>query len=73
MARKTSVILYRPDGGTVRQYEDVTDVETREHGTHVQFTKRSENVADKTATVTTITSNLKFMIVEEVTGSAGLI
>ena len=75
---KNTIILYRPDGDAAPEvYTDVEVVlQTNEQ---IVFKKRTENITNKTTvinktvTVTTYTSNLKYLISEEVTGSAKLL
>jgi hypothetical protein len=69
MAKTTAVTLYRPDGGTTLYVNDV-DVTSYSKDT-IEFDKRVEN-GDQ-VTVTTYTSNLRYVIVESVTGSKDLL
>lgn len=66
MAKLITVTLYRPDGGTVREYNDVEV--THYDKNLITFSKRVEDVGEDTATVTDYTSNLPYVITERVTG-----
>jgi hypothetical protein len=70
MGKWTRVSLYRPDGGTVQEFDDVEV--THYDKNIVEFTRRTEN-ADGTVTVTDRTSNLPYIITESVTGSKDLL
>ena len=64
-----AVRLYRPDGGVSIEVEDVEII----HWTKdtIEFRKRVEG--DKAVTIKDYTSNLKYLIVEETTGSKELL
>jgi len=69
MAKRTAVYLYRPDGGTVREFEDVEVTSYTKD--IVEFTKREEKGVE--VTVKDFTSNLPYIIVEVVTGPKDLL
>jgi len=68
-SKSTTVTLYRPDGGTVREY-DYVEV-THYDKNIVEFQRRTESGAE--ATVTSFTSNLPYVISETVVGPKNLI
>jgi hypothetical protein len=68
-SKSVRVVLYRPDGGTSREYNDVEV--TSWNKDMIEFQKRTEEGDD--ATVTEYTSNLKYVIVEVTTGPKNLI
>ena len=71
MAKSTFIQLFRPDGGTILQYDDVTVT----HYTKdiVEFQSRKENEDGETVTVTDYTSNLPYLVIEAVTGPKSLL
>jgi hypothetical protein len=68
-SKQTRVVLYRPDGGTSREYNDVEVTSWSKD--MIEFQKRTEEGDD--ATITEYTSNLKYVIVEVTTGPKNLI
>jgi hypothetical protein len=72
MSSKTvTVSLYRPDGGIVREFNNVEV--THYDKNSITFTKRVEDVGEDTATVYDYTSNLPYLVTETVTGPKNLI
>ena len=68
-SKSTRVLLYRPDGGTVREYNDVEVTSWSKD--MIEFSKRTEEGDE--ATVTEYTSNLPYVITEVTTGPKNLI
>jgi len=66
---KTAVQLYRPDGGTILQYDDV--VVSYYNKDTIAFQRRVED-GDK-VTVTEYTSTLPYVICETFTGPKSLV
>ena len=64
-----TVILYRPDGGTTIHYDDVEVLSWNKD--IIEFRQRIEG--DKAVTIKDYTSNLKYLILEETTGSKELL
>ena len=71
MSKLVIVTLYRPDGGTSREFNDVEV--THYDKNSITFTKRVEDVGEDTVTVYDYTSNLPYVISERVTGPKSLI
>ena len=71
MAKYITVTLFRPDGGTSREFNDVEV--TSWNKDMIEFSKRVEDVGEDTATVYEYTSNLPYLISERVTGPKNLI
>jgi hypothetical protein len=70
MASKTTrVLLYRPDGGTVREYNDVEVLSYNKD--MIEFSKRVEEGDE--VVITEYTSNLSYIITEVTTGPKSLI
>jgi hypothetical protein len=70
MASKTTrVLLYRPDGGTVREYNDVEVLSYNKD--MIEFSKRVEEGDE--VVITEYTSNLSYIITEVTTGPKNLI
>ena len=65
----TTVILYRPDGGTSARFDDVELLSWNKDT--IEFRKRAEG--DTAVTIKDYTSNLKYLIVEETTGPKELL
>ena len=70
MGTSTRVTLYRPDGGTVVEFNDIDQV-TRFSKDMIEFRQRREN--GDVVTVLDYTSNLPYLIVEHVDGPKGLL
>lgn len=68
--KRVSILLYRPDGGTVREYSDVEI--TSQSPEEVTFKTKQELVVEKEMVTTTYTTNLKYLIVEEFTHSGAI-
>lgn len=70
MASKTTrVLLYRPDGGTVREHNNVEVLSYSKD--MIEFSKRVEEGDE--VTITEYTTNLRYEIVEVTTGPKNLI
>jgi hypothetical protein len=69
MARTTRVALYRPDGGTIREYNDVEVLSYSKD--MIEFSKRVEEGDE--VVITEYTTNLPFVITEVTTGPKNLI
>ena len=69
MSKLVTVTLYRPDGGTSREFNDVEVLSYSKDS--IEFRKRTED--EETATVYDYTSNLKYLIAERTTGPKSLI
>ena len=72
MANKFVIVtLYRPDGGTILQYNNV---EVKAHNLNgIEFTRRDENEDGTSVTVTDYKSNLPYVISETIIGPKNLI
>ena len=68
-SKSTRIALYRPDGGTVREYENVEIIRYDKNG--VEFSRRVEEGDE--ATITEYTTNLHYVITEVTTGPKNLI
>ena len=64
-----TVILYRPDGGTSIHYDNVEVLSWNKD--IIEFRARAEG--DTAVTIKDYTSNLKYVIIEETTGSKELL
>ena len=71
MAKTVTVTLYRPDGGTVREFNNVEVLHYDKQS--IVFSKRVEDVGEDTVTVYDYTSNLSYLVTETVTGPKNLI
>ena len=68
-SKPTRVLLYRPDGGTVREYNDVEVLSYNKD--MIEFSKRVEEGDE--VVITEYTSNLNYVITEVTTGPKNLI